>query len=385
MERHRKILEFALSSLFRRKFKNFGIVVIFSLVVATLASILFLTFSLKREASNLLTGAPELIVQKTAGGRHDLIPLKYGDAISQITGVGEVVPRYWGYYYDSLTDGNYTVIGHAGKNPTLPMLSGRLPIKKGECAIGKGIADARMTGLDNDIFLVDGKGKSISYHIVGIFQAKSKILTNDLIVLSKEDALTLLGIPLDRATDIVVTVFNESEVNVVARKIRDILPDTRPIMREEIIRTYDSVFNWRSGMTLTMFMGALLAFCILAWDKATGLSAEEKREIGILKAIGWETSDILELKLWEGTAVSLTSLLTGLIAAYIHVFLSGAGMFRPVLSGWSVLFPGFHPIPYIDPYQIFSLMFCTVVPYVASTIIPTWKAAITDPDAIMRV
>ena len=51
--------------------------------------------------------------------------------------------------------------------------------------------------------------------------------------------------------------------------------------------------------------GALFAFIILAWDKATGLSAEEKREIGILKAVGWETSDILLMKFWEGAAVSL--------------------------------------------------------------------------------
>jgi ABC-type lipoprotein release transport system permease subunit len=155
-------------------------------------------------------------------------------------------------------------------------------------------------------------------------------------------------------------------------------------MKSEIIRTYDTVFSWRSGMVLTMFFGAVIAFCILAWDKATGLSADEKQEIGILKAIGWETSDILELKFWEGIILSLTSFLTGLILAYVHVFLLGAFLLAPALKGWSVLFPAFRLMPYVDLYQVFVLLFLTVVPYVASTIVPSWKSAITDPDVVMR-
>jgi ABC-type lipoprotein release transport system permease subunit len=137
-------------------------------------------------------------------------------------------------------------------------------------------------------------------------------------------------------------------------------------------------------MVLTMFFGALIAFCILAWDKATGLSADEKQEIGVLKAIGWETSDILELKFWEGIVISLTAFLTGLILAYAHVFFFGAFLLAPALKGWSVLFPPFRLMPYLDLYQIVVLLFLTVVPYVASTIIPAWKSAITDPDVVMR-
>ncbi len=137
-------------------------------------------------------------------------------------------------------------------------------------------------------------------------------------------------------------------------------------------------------MVITMLFGALIAFCILAWDKATGLSAEERQEIGILKAIGWETSDVLELKFWEGIVISLTSFLTGIILAYVHVFFFGASFLAPALKGWSVLFPSFRLIPYINIYQIGVVFFLTIVPYVASTIIPSWKAAITDPDTVMR-
>jgi ABC-type lipoprotein release transport system permease subunit len=83
-------------------------------------------------------------------------------------------------------------------------------------------------------------------------------------------------------------------------------------------------------------------------------------------------------------AISLTSLLLGLMAAYLHVFFWGATVLAPVIKGWSVLFPDFRLIPYIDPYQILVIGFLTVTPYVASTVIPSWKAAVTDPETAMR-
>jgi ABC-type lipoprotein release transport system permease subunit len=220
--------------------------------------------------------------------------------------------------------------------------------------------------------------------LVGPVRSESNILTNDLIVISRQDLIQFFDLPANRSTDIAVSVNNPNEVPTIAKKIKEIYPDTRPITKSEIIRTYDAVFNWRSGMVLAIFSSALLAFCILAWDKATGISAEEKHEIGILKAIGWDTADILELKFWEGIVISLTSFLLGLIAAYIHVFLLDATILSPVIKGWSVLFPDFRLTPYVDIYQLFVLAFLTVPPYVASTIIPSWKTAITDPENVMR-
>jgi lipoprotein-releasing system permease protein len=360
------------------------LVAVFSFVITVLSSVLFLTHSLQTEAKYILSAAPQLIVQKIAGGRHDLIPTEYEKLIKMIPGVGKVIPRYWGYYYDSLTGGNYTLIGVDREIGGLTLIEGDMPIEAGECAIGRGVADARMTGIGEDLVLSDGQGVFSIFTVTGIFKADSELLTHDLVVLFQEDIVKLLNIPADKATDIVVEVFNETETPVVARTIQRLLPGARPIMKSEIVRTYETVFNWRSGMVLTMFFGALVAFCILAWDKATGLSAEERQEIGILKAIGWETANILELKFWEGVVISLTSYLTGIILAYLHIFYFGGSFLAPALKGWSVIFPAFRLTPYVNMQQIFILLFLTVLPYVASTIIPSWKAAITDPDVVMR-
>lgn len=135
---------------------------------------------------------------------------------------------------------------------------------------------------------------------------------------------------------------------------------------------------------LVIFSGALLAFVIFAWDKASGLSAEERREIGILKATGWETSDVILMKFWEGMVVSFSSFIVGLILAYVHVFFGSAALFEPVMKGWAVLYPEFRIVPFINFYQIATLFFLTVLPYTTATVVPSWRAATVDPDAVMR-
>ncbi|SDZ82125.1 ABC-type transport system, involved in lipoprotein release, permease component [Desulfuromusa kysingii] len=384
MRRQLKILEYTLSSLIRRKAKNFSLIVVYAFTIATLGSVLFLTHALKEEATGSLTEAPALTVQRISAGRHDLIPTHYTTTIKHLPGVKSVTPRVWGYYYDSLIKANLTLIGSNNPPAELLLLDGNLPENPQECAIGKGVADAFGPAIGDNLVLEDNEQKSNRFKITGIFQAESSLLTNDLVILPETTLRTFFSMDPEMATDLVVEVYNPREIKTLAKKIKYLLPDTRPISRDEILHTYDTLFNWRSGMMLAVAIAALISFCILAWDKATGISATEKQEIGILKALGWETADVLTAKFWEGLVLSLTSFLLGILAAWIHVFVFAAPALVPLLKGWSVLFPKFQLTPAIDFYQLFVLAFLTIGPYLVCTIIPSWKTAVTDPEQIMR-
>lgn len=382
--RHLKILEFALAALARRRGKTLAIGAVFSLLVAVLASVLFLTGSLQRQARELLDQAPALVVQRTSMGRHDLIPREYAGRIAALPGVIQVTPRLWGYYFDSLTSSNYTVMAAQEGLPPLALLEGRLPRGPGECALGPGVAAARGVGPGEDLILIDSRNVGQVFEVVGVFRPASSLLTHDLVVLGAEDFVAFFGVPPGQATDLAVEVRNPLEVGTVARKIKQAAPDTRPLARSELQRTYEAAFHWRSGMVLAAFSAALLSFGILAWDRATGLSAEERQEIAVLKATGWDTADVLELKAWEGLAVSVASFLAGLALAYLHVFHGRAGLLRPLLVGWSVLFPPLKPTPFVDVYQVASLALLTVVPYLIATVVPSWRAASADPETFLR-
>ncbi|MCP3869634.1 MAG: FtsX-like permease family protein [Gammaproteobacteria bacterium] len=384
MSKHFKIIDYAISSLLRRKYKSIAILVAYTITVAMLASVLFLTHSLRTETTFVLQGVPDLIVQRMLGGRHELIPLNYAETIKTIRGVAGITPRYWGYYYDPLTEANYTLLGTGSGVATLDLLEGRLPGSVDECAIGAGVAALRGSDQSKELILVNSRNTGVLFEVSGIFHTASTLLTNDLVVLNDPAVVDFFGFPPDKATDFAVRVPNSNEVQTVAAKIKRLFPDTRPITKRELIRTYDMVFNWRSGMMLTVFSAAIIALCIMAWDKATGISAEEKQEIGILKAIGWDTADVLALKFWEGLIISMTSFLTGVLLSYLHVFYCNAFILSAVIKGWSVLFPTFHLTPSFNLFHLLTMGFFTVIPYIASTVIPSWKTAITDPESVMR-
>ncbi len=213
-------------------------------------------------------------------------------------------PRFWGYTYDAVTDSTITVMGVGPGSAVLEMVEGRLPEHSTECAVGAGVAAMWGAEVGGEVILVDAATTGILYEVVGTFAAPSDILTNDLVVMTGDEAALFLGLPDGWATDLAVRIANPSEIDTIAAKIKRAYPDSRPITRSEVLRTYDAVFHWRSGMMLAMLSGGLIAFAILAWDKATGLSAEERKEIGILKAVGWDTGDVLELKMWEGVVIS---------------------------------------------------------------------------------
>jgi hypothetical protein len=380
-----KILEYALASLLRRKYKNLSILCVYAFIVATLGSVLFSTQALRAEAEALLEGAPELVVQKLVGGRHDLIPVTYLDKIAPLAGVKHVQPRVWGYYYDSLYQINLTLMGVTRQMPPqVALLEGHLPNNDGDCAIGQGVAQTYGVEIGDSLVLADQQNQSRIYRVTGLFQAASNLLTNDLMLFTSDALRQFFAIPADSAIDLVVEIYNPREISTIAGKIKALLPDTRPVSRDEIQHTYASVFHWRSGVLLSIFLAALIAFAILAWDRAAGLGVDEKREIGILKALGWTTNDVLLLKFWEGCGLSFFAFILGILAAWLHVFYFGAPLLMPVLRGWSVLFPAFQLHPAVSPYQLVVLGALTIFPYLICTLVPAWQAAISDPDAIMR-
>jgi len=378
LRRQKYLIDYSLSALSRRPGKHLGLLVVYTLIVFLLSSVMLFAQSLRREANLVLAASPEIVLQRMVAGRHDLMPTDYLDRIGRIRGVSAGYGRLWGYFFDPAIRANYTLMVPP------PASSSYGQIAPGEVFIGNGIARTRGLEVGDYLSLRSALGEPFSFRIAALLPHETELVSSDLMLLAEGDFRRFFQIPENRITDIALQVRNPREIRTVAEKLSLALPDSRPILREEIRRTYDAVFGWRQGLVFVLLANAVLAFAIFAWDRASGLSGAERREIGILKAVGWETSDVLRMKFWEGAILSLTAFVLGYLLAYAHVFVLSAALFAPVLKGWAVLYPDFRPVPSVDGLQVASLFFFTVFPYAMATIVPVWRAAVADPDAVMR-
>ncbi len=391
LARQINILDYALSSLWRRRLKNVSVLLVFTGVIFLVASFQMVTDALTDTAREVLVNAPQITLQRMSAGRQVDIPLAYGERLGAIYGISKIVPRVWGYYFDEVTGANLTVMGldtarmPMGDQLRLTLAQGTFPAagSRGSVVLGRAVNRMVRARGSRLLSLFRNDLSMASYHISGVFTGATDILTRDLVVMTIDDARDLFRIPADRATDLCIYVANPTEISTIARKIADLLPDTRVVTRPQVLKTYRVVFGWRSGFGSICLLAALAAFVILAWDKASGLSLEEKREISILKVLGWQTADVLAVRFWESLLVSGFAFLLGTTLAYVHVVHFDGILFRPVMVGWSVIFPPFHLAPALN-VQVLLLIFClSVLPYLAATVIPAWHTATVRADSAL--
>jgi ABC-type lipoprotein release transport system permease subunit len=372
LTRQRLLIDHAFASLARHKSLNLGLLLVDTLIIFSLASVLLFSHALKHEGAILLSKAPDLVLQGDTLGRHELIPSRYLPGIQSITGVGRVQGRLWGYFFDPVVAANYTL--------QVPLQNTPAP---GQVIIGSGVARSRGAAVGDVLAFRGYDGTLYPFTVSGILPNDTDIVSADLMLLAEEDFRGFFGITPDYFTDFVITLTPDARVGEVGGRLTGLFPDTRIIDRRGILATYRALFGWGDGMMLILLVGALLALIIFIVQKASGLSAEERREVGILKAVGWDTSDIIMLKLWEGFLITAPAFLLGYNLAYWHVFGASSILLQPLIMGWSSLSPELHLIPYLDALQLAVLCLGAVFPAVVASVGPVWRAATVSPDRLV--
>ncbi len=381
------ILDYGVSLLLRHKLKNFGILLVFAAVIFLLASLQLVNSALRESADTLLTTVPDITVQQMSGGRQIPLTGNYQDALRDIFGIKDIRERVWGYYFDEKNGANYTVVGLAPSavSPALAqaLAWGELPKVKGDVVVAAPVAESMQLGERRRFSLFRPDLSLKSFRMVGRFRQGTELITGDFLFMSKRDASDLFDMEEGQITDLLIDVANPAEIDTIAGKIADAIPGSRVVTRSQIEKTYDVVFSWRSGFGSICLLTSLFAFIILAWDKASGFSPDEQREMAILKVIGWQTSDIMVLRFWESSIIASVAFLTGYSAAWLHVTIFDAVLLRPVMLGWSVLRPSFALYPPFLPADLVLILACSIVPYLVATIVPAWKSGMVRSDSVI--
>ncbi len=388
--RARSLAAHAMGGMARRRAKTFALGGALALAVALVSAVLFLTDALRAESERACTAMPDVTVEKLVAGRPSTISRDEADRIRGLPSVRAVTPRAWGYLFLSAIQGNVTIVGVRPGAPALSAAAGSLESGRDllpgahEMIAGKGLS--KLLGLDvgDELGLPSANPEAVPLKLVGTFASRVDLFTSDVVLCDDSDARALLGLGALEATDLAVSVINPNESHVIATKIALALPGARVIERDVLRRVYALTYGRRAGIFLAAALPALLALLVLGWDRVSVLGPEEKREVAVLKAVGWSTADVLSAKLIESVLVAVVASAVGLALAYVWVFPLGAPGLRPTLAGWSVLYPEARLTPAVDFAQLLGLAFGVVAPFVVLSIVPAWRVASMDPMEAMR-
>ncbi len=389
-----KLIDFTLKSLKRRLTKKLSVIFIFSLIVFLLVSVFSISSSIKKELEISVNALPEIIVQKMSGGRQTVIPVDRAYEIATISGVQNAYDRVWGYYYFVNDNVNFTVVGldfdlEAYKQKYSDIINlyaeATDTIDEPFMIVGSGVYKMLEDNFYKNFYnFRTVTGEMLETKIVGSFTDVSAMETNDVILMPVNYVRELFDISENYATDIVVRIPNPEEIEIVKQKLNSMYPDSRIVSRLDIEASYQNIFDYKSGLFLALLIVAFVAFFILVYDNASGLSIEDRREIGILKAVGWQVENILQIKFIEGSLISLFSFFLGTGTALFYVYILQAPILRNLFTGASNLKPTFNLIPVIN-FEILILIFILTVPvYILATVIPSWKSSVIDADEVMR-
>jgi ABC-type lipoprotein release transport system permease subunit len=140
----------------------------------------------------------------------------------------------------------------------------------------------------------------------------------------------------------------------------------------------------RGGIFTALYLVAF-AVAIPAILVSTGIGfAERRKEIGVLKATGWETSEVMEAALFENALYALTGASVALVISFIWVrMLNGfliAKMFIPGIGDM----PSF-PVPSkFLPLPFFAALCIALAVTMTGSLITTWRTAIVPPEETLR-
>ena len=389
------LLTYALNCIQRYRVRTTVILVCLSIAAALFSSISFLKDGLTKEGELSLKYAPDLTVQGISAGRQTFIETRYADIIQTTPGVRTVTERIWGY--GNIGNTLLVVVGvdleNMAVNPSMayPLESGSFLDSQynNTVVIGKAVADLLGAKVGNVLTILTESNQVRQYEVVGVFNSESSIYNADMIIMNIKDARIFFDVPEDKVTDLLVytkdvdVLYYSAQVNYVAREISE-LPNIRVLTKDVLLKAQETTYGARSGFFSVVWYIVLVSVAIVAFNQTVVVGHESKFEVGLLKALGFSTSDVIQVRLIESVILGTIASSIGLAGGILYDTVLNAPVLRDFMLGWAVLYPAFSVPVRISAQTVLITYAITIVPLLFATVVPSWLNATVDPDLAMR-
>jgi ABC-type lipoprotein release transport system permease subunit len=352
---------------------------------------------LSDEAADAARCGADLVVTGLRYGRSAPMPVATADALRLLPGVASVRPRIVGSIQLGAAREDAVLVGIDADAlpPDVRCVDGRLfaPGSRNELVVGSRLA--RRLGLAPGArippFYSNRDGERVS-EVVGVFRSDLPLWEANLVFTSLETAQAVFD-ERGTATQFLVTC-RDGYADAVGEKITrlpslaapgsadPLAPRVHSRADAEAVLSRGAAFG-EGVFALHFVLLFAAAIPLLVVTSGAGL-AERRREVGVLKMLGWGTDEVLARGFVESVVLAVTGAAVSVLLASLWLGPLGARGIAAVLLPGADADPGF-AVPWrLTPGPVAIGASLALVLVLAGTLHSNWRAATAEPMEAMR-
>jgi lipoprotein-releasing system permease protein len=241
--------------------------------------------------------------------------------------------------------------------------------------LGVGLAQTIGVKTGNTIFLTTSDGISKTFKVIGLLESGSKSADKTRALISIQTARQLFSKNRSYATDVLVNTYDYNNARAVAKKI-SALTDYKVESWQEGNDQLVSSSLLRDILAISVSLTILIVAGFGIYNIMNMTVNEKIKEIAILKAMGFNGKDVIEIFLTQSLAI-------GLIGGFVGLFL-GNGIVQILdIVPFKIASHNTLPVVYNAKDYILAFVFGVVITLIAGYL-PSRKASKVDPVEILR-
>jgi hypothetical protein len=348
------------------------------LLTTMLAAALLLSQALTATTTRLLAQGPDLVVRRVTPDGGQPVNAQATATALAIPGITDARPRIWGTV--RAPQGPVTVVAADEKAIRRLKAPGSIQAPgPGEALIGRGVIFP-----SNDSHLVLQGVTTITVRVARRFPLEADLATHDIVMLHPEDARRLLGLAPGDACDLALTVFHPDEAEALLPELARAFPwPVHIATRQDTRKHYATAFGRRGGLAVMLYLPAVIALLLLVASVVRQQMGNRAR-IGLFKALGWTSRDIVALQLTKALLVGLPAIAGGLMIAYGLIYAPSQQWVGTLLLGWQETAPRLdldsgHAVPIF--LEIAGIL---LAPYLAAVLWSSLVQSASDPQDLLN-
>lgn len=382
MGKHSNILLLATENLLRHRTKTIVVCLCIIAILTPFITAIAISDGIRAQSLISVKEGADLYLTFDEFGRNSAIPMKYLDEIKKIFGVTKVIPRIIGRGF--LQNKLAVIVGLNKEDipESISCISGKVFENPNEVVVGHELARHFHLNIGDQFSMRCQQRKTFT--VVGFFSSDSSIWGTSMIFMSFKNAGELFG-KQDVATDI--------QIHSLPGHNSEIATDLYDILQSEPYRLQDKHmielyfkkgFMLKEGIFSALYIVAF-ALGVPAILVASGFGlSERKKEIGIMKATGWHTLEVLELISFEQLLISLLGATIAIVLSILWVKGFNGAFIAQFFIAEITMLPKFTlPARFLPLPCLLSFFFAFLLTMVGS-VYSSWRASTVSPVASMK-